>query len=96
MTRLLAVIIIAALASGCVYHHRWTKPGATAQDFYQNKLRSGVGAGGFLPDGTTTSEPSRAKERDNVERCLRALGWQDMGRVSWRGGSDEEYAGARN
>ena len=35
----LPAFLIAALLSGCLYYHRWTRPGATEQDFYQDSMR---------------------------------------------------------
>jgi hypothetical protein len=97
MTALLRVgllLLLPALA-GCLYYHRWSRPGATEQDFYRDSMQchrmpptgwcSGAGWGSGCDD------LARA-QREAVERCLRAQGWHPVGVVSITGGSDEEYA----
>jgi hypothetical protein len=81
--------------TGCLYYHRWSRPGATEHDFYRDSMQchqiaphgwcSGAGWG----SGCDTL--ARA-QRAVVERCLRSEGWHSVGVVSMTGGSDEEYA----
>jgi hypothetical protein len=86
--------LVAILGAGCVYHHRWGRPGATASDFYRDSQachhevdpRWSFCTG----DACTVAE---ARGRDAMARCLRARGWNSRGVASITGGSDEEYAG---
>jgi hypothetical protein len=88
-------MVMAALGSGCVYYHRWDRPGATEQEFYRDSdvCHHQNPRGWCWGDGCQTVA---SVNRDAVERCLRARGWRDRGKVSWSGGSDEEYAGPSN
>ena len=90
----LPACLIAALLSGCLYYHRWTRPGATEQDFYQDSMRchrETAPRWAFCWGAACDAQASARK--DAVERCLRAAGWRSVGVVSMTGGSDEEYAG---
>lgn len=95
----LVAVLAAALAalplvSGCVYHHRWDRPGATAADVYQDSrtCHHEIDLCWSFCWGEACGAQER-HSRDAMARCLRARGWEDKGVVGLTGGSDEEYAG---
>ena len=91
MPRLLFFTLL--VAAGCVYHHRWDRPGASAADFYQDSraCHHEVDPRWSFCTGDACAAQER-RSRDAMARCLRARGWQDAGLVGLTGGSDEEYA----
>jgi uncharacterized membrane protein len=38
LSTVVLVLLVPALA-GCLYYHRWSRPGATEQEFYQDSMR---------------------------------------------------------
>jgi hypothetical protein len=88
------LLLLPALA-GCLYYHKWSRPGASEQEFYRDSMQchhtvapgwcTGVGWG-------SGCDTLARNQREAVERCLRAQGWHPVGIVSITGGSDEEYA----
>ena len=96
MMLLRAGLLLLVLAlTGCLYYHRWSRPGATEQEFYQDSMRCHhtVAPGWCTGTGWGSGCNQLARnQREAVERCLRSLGWYPVGVVSVTGGSDEEYA----
>ena len=86
----LPLLLLPALA-GCLYYHRWSRPGATEQEFYRDSMQCHRTVSPGWCWGTYCDTLARA-QREAVERCLRAQGWHSVGLVSITGGSDEEYA----
>ena len=92
MTALLRPGLLLFLAlTGCLYYHRWSRPGATEQEFYRDSMECHRMASGGWCYGAYCDTMAR-NQRDAVARCLRAKGWYPVGVVSMTGGSDEEYA----
>jgi len=87
--RLAAVLLLAL--TGCLYYHRWSRPGATEQDFYRDSMQCHRTVSPGWCWASYCDTVARA-QRDTVERYLRALGGHPVGVVSVTGGIDEQYA----